>query len=207
MTTKFQLAEQILRVLNGGDVSRDSSITYQEVALAVSQARDKFVREDIWARKAVGDDSINAEYLSRYCLDLECDLKTDEYYVTLPARPINLERNKGVYRVSYIGDQSNSFVPGSTGALSLYTGLDAEVPSGRKVYYVEEDKIYFTGVKKKDGLKQILVVMIASSSEIDDEDPFPVPADKELDIVDFVIRLYAPQKAQPEDVINDNVDQ
>ena len=188
-------------------MSRDSSVTYQEITLAVSQARDKFIREDIWGRKSVGDDSINGEYLTRYCLPIGCDEKTDEYFVTLPARPLNLERNKGIYRVGYIKDQANSFVPASSGAVSLYAGLEGETPSGRSTYYVQEDKIYFGGVKKADILKEVLVVMIASSSEIGDDEEFPVPADKELDIVQAVMQIYAPEKAQPEDVINDNVDQ
>lgn len=207
MITKSLLAEQVLRILSGGDISRDSSVTYQEVILAINQMRDKLVREDVWARRAAGDDDINGEYLSRYCVDVECDSKTGQYFSTLPVRPINLHRDKGVYKVSYVKDPSTAFVPSTATAAGLYKGLEAETMNGRKSYYLEADKIFYENVTGEDLLKQVLVVMVASSSEIGEDDEFPIPADKEADVIQYVVQLYSTQKQRPEDNINDNVDQ
>ena len=39
-TTKQQLAEQVLRLLNSGDVTHDNSLDSRELLLAIEQERD-----------------------------------------------------------------------------------------------------------------------------------------------------------------------
>ena len=43
-TTKKQLAEQVIRILNSGDVTNDNSIDPRELLLAIEQERDSLVR-------------------------------------------------------------------------------------------------------------------------------------------------------------------
>ena len=40
-TTKHKLAEQILRILNSGDVAHDNQIDKRELVLALEQERDR----------------------------------------------------------------------------------------------------------------------------------------------------------------------
>ena len=204
--TKSILAHQILGIIEGGDVSNDASVTIQEVILAVNQVRDFLVQEDIWARKNVGDNQIPGEYLEDYCVDIQCDDKTNSFYAELPVKPLNLQRNQGVFKVTYTKNQEVAFVPSSSSSSSLYTGLPSFKPQGRQTYYVQGDRLYFPSIKKGDDLQEIYVVLVASTADIGDEDPLPIPADKEIIVVQRVVEMYRQQKLTPQDNVNDNVD-
>ena len=50
MTTRKSIAEQVLRIVNGGDVSDDSPISLREVMVLVDQERDSLIKRDVMDR-------------------------------------------------------------------------------------------------------------------------------------------------------------
>ena len=47
MATKGQIAEQVLRVVNGGALTDDSKVTMQEVGILMEHERDALIRKTI----------------------------------------------------------------------------------------------------------------------------------------------------------------
>ena len=54
MATKKKIAEQILRIVQGGNVSDDSSIDIREVMALIDQERDSIIKRDPAARSKIG---------------------------------------------------------------------------------------------------------------------------------------------------------
>jgi len=47
MTTRYRIAEQVMRIVSGGDVSNDNSMDIREVMLLVDQERDSLIKAEI----------------------------------------------------------------------------------------------------------------------------------------------------------------
>ena len=71
MTTRYKIAEQVLRIINGGDSSEDSSVDIREIMLLVDQERNSLIKTEImdWmytksTATAKGELEINGAWLS-----------------------------------------------------------------------------------------------------------------------------------------------
>jgi hypothetical protein len=204
-TTKHQIAEQALRMLSGGDVSKDSEITIREMMLAVSQARDFVIRQELWQLIAMGDVDVVGEYICSYEDEpVLFDDKRDMFYSEIPAEYINLPRNMGVYQISLMKDQFNAFVPVSSSFLSMHRGMASQNLNGQKGYLVEKGRVYYTGLEASDDIEKVLIKLVAASSEIEEDDIFPIPADKEMEVIKMAVQMYSTQLQIPNDQVNDN---
>lgn len=207
MATKYSLAEQALRILSGGPISKDTDISIREVMLAIGQARDYLVRTEIFQLMMAGAGvDIPGEYISEYeDIKVKYDKKKKIHYSDLPATYIVLPRDRGVYQVFRSEELHNPFVPVPPQFSGLYNGLGGSQLEGRSGYYVKKNRIYFPGMQKASAPKDLCVELIVASSEIDDEDElFPIPADKEMQVIQAAIEMLMPEKQIPNDKINDN---
>ncbi len=60
-------------------------------------------------------------------------------------------------------------------------------------------------MQKASAPKDLCVELIVASSEVDDEDElFPIPADKEMQVIQAAIEMLMPEKQIPNDKVNDN---
>ena len=80
MTTRYKIAEQVVRIVSGGDISEDSSIDIREVMALVDQERNALIKSEImdWTytkstTTAKGELEINGAWLSQYDLELGTD--------------------------------------------------------------------------------------------------------------------------------------
>jgi len=205
-TTKYQLAEQALRILSGGDVSKDSETDIRELMIAVSQARDKIVRMELFQMIAAGEYDINSEYLVTYeSVAVSKDMAKNLFYSILPAKVITLPKGMGVYQISLMQDQYNAFAPLPANFMSMYRNLPSQGLEGRFGYWQEGARVYYTGVDSVE-TPTVLMKLVPASNEVGEDDVFPIPPDKEYDVVSMAIQMYATQKGIRNDQINDNVD-
>ena len=65
-TTKTQLSEQILRLLNSGDVTHDNAIDGREILLAVEQERDRLIRQRLMESMQRGEGTIPGDVISAF---------------------------------------------------------------------------------------------------------------------------------------------
>ena len=108
-TTKEQLAEQILRLLNSGDVTHDNSVDGRELLLAIEQERDRLIRQRLMESMAQGEGTIPGDIISAFdSIKIKKDHTKHLLYSQLPGRPLSLFDDKGIVHVSYTADQSLS---------------------------------------------------------------------------------------------------
>ena len=193
-TTKQQLAEQVLRLLNSGDITHDSSIDGRELLLAIEQERDRLIRQRLTESMAQGEGTIPGDV--KHLL-----------YSQLPGRPLSLFDDKGIVHVSYTADQANAFVRIANGNLSLYNGLLSSDIGGRGGYWLEGDRIYYNSNVDDCCGNTVIIKMIMNAGDVDPSQPFPIPADLESEVIRNVLQLYGSTKAVPNDEVNDNLEQ
>lgn len=206
-TTKKQLAEQILRILNSGDVSTDNSIDPRELLLAIEQERDRLVRLRLFESMKMGNPTIPGDVVSAFdSIKIKKDVVKNLLYSDLPGRVMSLPEDKGIAHVSYTKDQYNAFVRMPNGSLSLYNGLLSSMIGGRGGYWLEGDRLYYNdGVDDCCG-NTVIVKMVMNSGDLEPDAPFPIPSDLESEVIRNVIGLYASMKQIPNDEQNDNIE-
>lgn len=207
MATKYSLAEQALRRLSGGNLNNADDITLREVMLAVSQARDYLVRTEIFELMLAGEGvDVAGDYIKEYeGVKIKYDKVKKVHYSDVPATYIVLPRDRGVYQVYRSEELHNPFVPVPTQFSGLYNNLGGSQLEGRFGYYVKKDRLYYPGMEKSNAPKTVCVELIVASSEVDDEDEqFPIPADKEMQVIDAVVQQFMVSKPIINDKVNDN---
>tara|TARA_R100000458_G_C8234375_1_gene215139 strand:+ start:882 stop:1157 length:276 start_codon:yes stop_codon:yes gene_type:complete len=65
-TTKYQLAEQVLRILNSGDISHDNEIDIREILLAIDQERDRLIRMRLKESLMQGEKTIPGDIVTAF---------------------------------------------------------------------------------------------------------------------------------------------
>ena len=77
--------------------------------------------------------------------------------------------------------------------------------SGRDYYYIEGRFIYLYGKYNIEDTQFISVKYIASSSSMNDTDPYPIPADFESMIIKNLVQIFGVMRQAREDMTNDNL--
>jgi len=203
---KRQLAEQILRIYHGGDVSADAQMDERELFIGIDQARSLMVRREIDASEKSGNGDISGDFISSFeDVVIKKDAAKDLFFSEIPVKYIVLKEDKGLYQVSLMQDQTNPFVRIANGAMAMYRGLHAFQLGARTGYWVEKDRIYYHNFPTGLEDAKVLMKLVASVSDFAADEEIPIPADKEFELVQMVLQMYGIHKEIPQDKHNDNV--
>jgi len=202
MTTKYKLAEQALRIFYPA-LTSDAKTHIQEMMLAVSQARDKYIRTLYFQKLSVGEHDIPFEYVSVYeGVPLQYDTVLKRHYANLPTRVVDLKDERGVYQVATESYPEDALIPLKQTFVSMYKGLEAYGLEDYVGYYPQRDRVYIVGkIGEKEKLRMLLV---SAGDDIDPLDNFPIASDAEDDIIKAAVQLYSTQKQIPQDKVNNN---
>jgi len=205
-TSKYQMAEQAQRVIVGGHPTGDAEVSIQELMLFVSQAFGNVARLRFFEGKAEGESFVNGSFIFPF-EDVEVKKNTGRniYYSEMPASTITLPHEIGVYEVSLMKDQENTFVRVPNNFKSLYKGMAAQNLEGRKAYYLEGGNLIFPTMKDADGVEKVFIKLVAPIGDLGDEDPIMVPYDVQGEIVAQTIQLYSMEDEAEKDTGNDNL--
>jgi|TARA_R110000744_G_scaffold228413_1_gene346379 hypothetical protein len=206
-TTKLQIAEQILRLINSGDVTSDNDIDIREIILAVEQERDRLVRLRLFESLQMGEMIVAGDVISSFDnVLIKKDSVKDMLYSDLPGNPLSLPNDYGVWQVSYQKNQKSSFIRMPNGSMGLYNGLPSSALGGRDGFFVEGNKIYYNDSVSDCCGNTILLKMVLNSGSIANNITFPIPADIQSEVIKNITQLFSLQKQFPHDEQNDNIE-
>lgn len=202
MITKAILAEKILRKLNGGDFNLSSSkVKKQDVYLEMEAAYGYVVQKYI---NQYGED-VTSEFVSTYPdVLVQKDSQRDKLYSVLPAQLVSLSGGKGVRQVSGVKDEFDVFIPINSGDDGLFYGLEAGPLSGKKVYWLEGNKIFYKNISPLWEGESVMIKMISSIYSLGEDDYIPIPAGVETDFEDNTFSRLVLQRDSKEDKLADN---
>lgn len=202
--TKVDLAYRALKKLYP-KLTQDSKTSLREMVAAIGNARDEVIAKmawEAWSSDRV-EDMIWEGCISTYeQLSPIKDTRTNRWYIALPFKPLQLPKNMGIYQVTPC---NNTFqyhpVP------STFNAMFSDTPSknleGDSGYMLRGDKVWFTVPQTEDTLLDFDAIV--SSEDIDDDEYFPFPPDKENIIIDMAVGGYSLTKDIPEDLSDNNL--
>ena len=213
MATRKQIAERILRILQGGDINVDSDIDIREIMLHVDSERDAIIQKRILeSYKPANKRSVAApaphdvigNYISESIVSTSMDSNRDQRYFVIPQIPIDLPDGAGVLYVRDANDLNTTFSRVSAGTESLFIDLPSFSAARREYYVWVGNRIYFGDTNPPS---RALIGLVAMSSSIGDTDMYPLSPGDEYAVIQSVIDLYNLMNTVKQDFINDNIDQ
>src|SRR5687768_3599058 len=106
MTTLNNLSDQIIRLLSAGPKTRDSKLDKDYIQREIRQITHKLLKAEYFNDKNLGENSINHLCIATYTgIEVQEDEQRNRCYAELPAYPMRLPGNIGIYEVKpYTGD-------------------------------------------------------------------------------------------------------
>ena len=190
-TTRFRLAEQIQRLINGNSTIA-SRIHMNDIKLLVEQVANQLLKADFFAVNMPDGDSIPSNcMIYTYEQVPVTTYKTTRSKASLPSIPISLPRNMGVLHVSKTDAIDEPFVPIPA---SLYGIIKPQELlgdlSGLIGYEVFGKDIVFTKNLPGLGVNNVFIRLVGVDlSQLTDYDILPLSSDMEAQVVTQVYNI------------------
>ena len=202
MSSKRKFAEQLQDILYP-DTTPDAKLDLQVAMLAVSQARDEYVRNFIFANKAETN-IVFGNWVSEYNdVEIKYDATRKQYYSFLPANVISLDNDRGVQRVFKTESPEDEYLPLPRGFKAITRNSLSASLEGESGFYLAGNKIVF--VQKENLDCRLSMDLIVQSEDIGMYDEFPVDSGATFAILERAINIYQLQKGIPQDLTNNNI--
>lgn len=209
IVTKYMLAEEILRILHGGNVPANAKVRKEDIYASIGQVantvlKSAYVAENLGMSELIPNGAMIALYES-------IPVVTSGQFAKaiLPFKPIKLPRNMGVFRVQDSEVNFPEYIPvqmGQTGLLNSQPILNSLIGTsyenkGMEIKFNED--ITLLGVTSVD--IDLVVMDIGLYSEWD---PLPIIADQAYAIKKEVLAMHGVQIGTPSDkLVNFNKEQ
>jgi len=200
MATKKQIAEQALRIVQGGHIKPDDPADIREVMLYLDQLRDARCRLDTLNNVKVGDYEVPEKYLSYETGTTAADATTGQQALSLSGGVLDLAYGLGLYQVTPDDDIEDAYIIMKPGHLGLIAN-SAAVERASNVYcWLINGTIYFKNLSDATG---VAVLFAKSSKDIAEDADYPIPPDVEAEMVQQLVQMFGVQKQAPHDELED----
>lgn len=192
-TTKARLAEEILLLLSGGRIGVATKYHINEIKISVCQVANQVLKMEYFSNLTPLQEFIPVgaaigTYENNLVVPWSNTSKT-----TLPAMPIRLPRNLGVYQVFAQSDYFSEFIPLELGQAGIIRsqGLVSNL-SGFIGYETSGLDVIFTQDLTQPNVNTYVTIrlVILDFTQYSDYDPLPLPPEYEWQIKQEVYRLY-----------------
>jgi hypothetical protein len=193
MTTRNKIAEQVERLYMRSFDREDlkPKIERREVMLLIDQAANELLGMQQQAAARIGIVDVPTCMIARY--RTQSATQVTPFTTTLPAFPIQLPMDMGVWSIK--SSAGVSYIPIKTEFWDLMGGLDEGLLEDQVGFYVRGRTVTFTRIPTATVDIELLIVDPALLGEFD---PYPIPADLEIKVVERVLALIQSRGLAPE---------
>lgn len=210
MATLFSIGEQIRSLLEGGDPPIAAKFDMEEVKRAAIQVingliKVQHVTEEMGGGMAIPDGSVFAEYDN-----VAVESWKGVARAALPAMPVKLPLNIGIFHVGPVDDPLNGFIPFESGQLQMLGEEPLISDILGQVGYEQSGKyiIFNKDITDNDEDYRITAVymklVVKDLTFYGDFDMLPIPASMEADVIQMTFQMLSGQMPANKkvDVIN-----
>lgn len=202
--TRYIIAEQAQRIIQGGTPTPDSEVRKDELVIYVDQAFGQMVKQSFYQNKAEGVSWIDGTFVYSFVQEVKEDKMLGMSYIKIPSTYVSLPLGMGIHTVSDVKSQFDTFVPTNPNFLGLSRGLAVGKLGGRRGYYIDNTKMYFINLSPSDCVDNVLV-KLAGGIQSDELDPeVDIPLDMQDQLLRLTVELYMQQRRSKKDELNDN---
>lgn len=191
-TTKYKIAEQVVRIFNGGEIPVATKLKVNEAKLAVEQVLNKMLKmEYLNTNIPMGEVIPNGASIATY-ENITVQQYGNRSKSVLPAMPLKLPRGIGVYQIFDPANMNCPFIPLEMGQFGLLTTQPLINNLLGQVGYewYGTDIIYTTDLTQPDPIEVTMRLVVLDISQYSDWDILPIPPEMEWDVINEVARLF-----------------
>ncbi len=192
--------------LLSGRLGLEKDIKRIDIKEYLPAAINKAVKEHYLTSAAIGKGDIGGllpdQFISTYeDVEVKKNVNRNLKYIDFPATPVNLLENMGVNGV-YAMEGSVDFK--YTKNRFKLNGYEEYI--GKSTFYwIEGKRVFFYNLSPS--VESVLVMMITSISDLNDDDEAPIPMGAEEDVIISTYKFFTNQLGIPDDkIINFNRD-
>ena len=205
MITKEKIAQEVITASKGGQITSYRKLDPREVYEVIEKARNALM-QGVLDSGGVLDGEFITQFKNVPILN---DMSTHQKYSIVPTRLVSFSDRESIQQVSSMKNQRDPFIRIYNGALGTYGSLEAGKISGKVGYYIERVKvgtdqslrIYYVNCPFQ--YKDVMIKMIASTYDFDEDEALPIPAGFEQQLVAMVYQELGIQLSTPLDLKND----
>jgi hypothetical protein len=192
--TRYSIAEQVSLKLYGGAPKVSSPVQMSDIMLAVGQACNILLKTQHFASMTLGENAPENLMIATYPKVPLTTWGGKRARCTLPAMPVSLIRNLGVWQVSTSEFFECLLIPIMSGQFDLLRGQDVISDLlGQTGYEVDGMQLTTTKDLTIDNIDGLYIrLLITDISTLSDYAPLPIPADMEGLVIDTVYKSFAP---------------
>jgi hypothetical protein len=203
--TRYMIAEQAQRIIQGGTPTADSEVRLDELVIFVDQAFGQLVFNSFFQNRQDGINWIDGTFVYTFFVDVNSDTTRKYRYANIPSTYVSLPLGMGIVQVSDTQSEGESYIPVNPNFNALTDGLLVNNLGGRKAYFVENTNLYLMNLKTGFCPEKIMIKLAGGIQNEDELDPnVDLPLNMQKDIVAMTVQLYMEQRKNPHDVLNDN---
>lgn len=194
-STIYRIAEECVRLLQGGNIQTAANVTIPEVKIAVGQVANQILKIDYFQINAqLGEKIPNGTVLGLYENIVPTSWVNGRSKATLPVKPMKLPRNMGVFSVYRTNEPWNEFIPLQMGQYNLLRsqvlindllGQIGYENFGMELMFTKDLPLLFPG----ETLSMRLAIV--DISQYGDYDPLPITPEIEWQIKNEIVKLYS----------------
>jgi len=193
--TKKQLCEDVQVSIRGRQISQGQDMELIDIEVAVEKAINRLLKVYHYNETLPGGEMQPNSCIAIYDNVAVTQYKTNFAILTLPAMPVKLPKNMGVFRIGKVDEPFLSFIQVPQGMMELIGGepIISDL-MGQIAYEVKVPKVIFKTNIVAAGITAVTVeLVIMDIASYTDYEPLPIPADMELDVVNLAIELLVPR--------------
>lgn len=211
--TRKYYADRIILALQDGYPNLDFKIQNREIYPVLDDIVNKLAEANYFDNWRMTGQGIDEQFITTFDSIPVTDQENEKpSYFDFPANYVALPNNRGIDEIwplkFQLDGQDHSVAIMNHSDFRRYKNLHAGKLQGRLGGYPQGNRFYFTtcGVKKKYGDVGLRLVL-RSSSDINDSSPYPIPANKELEVIDAALKYFVMKRMEPTDEVRDSNDQ
>lgn len=198
MSTKRRIAEQVLRRISGGDPSAGSRVDIREIVVALGQMLAKRLQLSHFDITMGQGETIPAgTMLARYGegavkIRAKAENNGKVCRITLPAMPINLPRNMGIFHVGPLSDPDCGYIPmqaGQYGVVKKLVGMSTLL--GQAGYWPVGRELFFS--KDVSDVDLLIILAVMDIDKYDDWAQLPISEDMEAEAIEALVQMFLPR--------------
>jgi hypothetical protein len=209
---KLWFSEQVLTELQSGLRNRDEKIDIREVIIRLDSMVNELARKSYFENWKAGLPGLSEHFITTWDdVDVIDQANGNLSYLTIPASYIDLPGQGGIIEIYpkkyYLTGGNNSVIIMTHEQWRQYNSTMAASMQGRLSGWPQGDKFYFSKsqVSKQYGNMGVRLA-IRDSQFLSDTDVYPIPADKEQEVIEQLVIWFRTRRGVPTDTIRDGND-